>query len=176
MAIFIRCQFVICLGIWFHGSLFQIESFFHLWKAQRKKMRVPVCESGKGKGEGLTQALAYIPLLTVGQHKARNAAYAGICAVFRPVKPKRTGEPGCVKAVCQPLLLITPCAAVIYPLSPALSGVSVNWRGSTYITAMNRHIWGWVRGPADNTAGKIGFPPMAIRRTVRADSSLLTKA
>lgn len=31
-------------------------------------------------------------------------------------------------------------------------------------------------GPADNTAGKIGFPPMAIRRTVRADSSLLTKA
>lgn len=98
---------------------------------------MPVCESGKGKGEGLTRALA---LTAVGQRKACSAAYTGICAVFRPVKPKRTGDPGFVKAACQPLLLITPCAAVIYPLSPALSGVSVNWRGSTYITATNWHI------------------------------------
>lgn len=131
---------------------------------------------GGGGGGGSHPSARRRTLTTVGQHKARHAAYTGICAVFRPVKPKRTGVPGCVKAACQPLLLITPCAAVIYPLSPALSGVSVNWRGSTYITAADRHIWGWARDPADNTAGKIGFPPMAIRRTVRADSSLLTKA
>lgn len=31
-------------------------------------------------------------------------------------------------------------------------------------------------GPRRQHSGKIGFPPMAIRRTVKADSSLLTKA
>lgn len=43
MAIFIRYQFVICLGIWFHGSLFQIELFFHLKKAQHSSTCSHTC-------------------------------------------------------------------------------------------------------------------------------------
>lgn len=57
-------------------------------------------------------------------------------------------------------------------------GVSVTGWGSPHIADFNQHLCGGVLGLADNRAWKLDFFPLliAIGRTVKADSSLLTKA
>lgn len=151
MAIFIRYQFVFRLGIWFHGSLFQIEWFFHLKKAQHKRDT-----HTKKQQKKLVHSLACTHALADRQHKLTTLLRPGFCAVLSLSNTADRRTRVCQNSVSAFTVDYTmPCSDLF--LSLALSGVSVNWWGSPYITAINQHICSCVQGPTDNTAGKLDF-------------------
>lgn len=147
-------------------------NYSFIWKRHSR-------EGGKKRKKVFIHVLAHMRTYT----DTLTQTQTGICAILSPHTPpsafqaERTGEPGCVKEVCISLhcWLYQRASCSDLFLSLVLSGVSVHgWGGLTSLPYTNTAEA--LRGPCRQHSGKIGFPPMAIRCTVKADSSLLTKA
>lgn len=99
--------------------------------------------------------LAHMHWLT-GKHKLTTLLRPGFCAVLSLSNTADRRTRVCQNSVSAFTVDYTmPCSDLF--LSSALSGVSVNWWGSPYITAINQHICNCVQGPTDNTTGKLDF-------------------
>lgn len=87
---------------------------------------------------------------------------------------RRTGV--CQRSLYQPSLLTVPKGVPHWSILVFgnVRGLS-KWVGVSGHHCLNRHSCGFAK-PRRQLSGKIGFCPMAIRGTVKADSSLLTKA
>lgn len=158
MAIFISYQFVICFGIWFHGSLFEIKLLFLFEKAAAQK------------GKEIVHPLAHMRE-PAGVHTNTNSQisfwlgfmrFKAFTLVHQPVKQSRKQNQSVKKKkvhisphFCQ--YQRTPCTDPFF----SWGGLCVR-RAPLHVAAINLHSCS-LAGPFQQHNGKIGFPPMAIR-------------
>lgn len=137
-------------------------------------------EAEKKRKKNQEKKKSFIHLLT---HKHMSRTQTGDLCNFKPSHSsislssganRRTGV--CQRSLYQPSLLTVPKGVPHWSILVFgnVRGLS-KWVGVSGHHCLNRHSCGFAK-PRRQLSGKIGFCPMAIRGTVKADSSLLTKA